>query len=126
VTGVPLVWDVAVTFTAGWQKIFSGNPKIGFFAQREAYADAIDAGKLLPGATNMDDMHTIVLNNTVDGVIMAIFLLLVLIVLVNCAAVCVRALRATEPLPTTEAPYVESRIDLPAQRSDDTLVGAGS
>ncbi|MFF4653887.1 carbon starvation CstA family protein [Streptomyces sp. NPDC001381] len=126
VTGIPLAWDVAVTFTAGWQKIFSGNPKIGFFAQRDAYADAIDAGKLLPGATTMDDMHTIVLNNTVDGVLMAIFLLLVLTVLVNCAAVCVRALRAPGPLPTTETPYVESRIDVPEQRGSEPLVGAGS
>jgi carbon starvation protein len=125
VTGIPLAWDVAVTFTAGWQKIFSDDPKIGFFAQRDVYADAIDAGKLLPGATNRDDMHTIVLNNTVDGVIMAIFLLLVLIVLVNCAVVCVRALRATEPLPTTEAPYVASRIDVPEQRNTEPLVGAG-
>ncbi|MFF4584808.1 carbon starvation CstA family protein [Streptomyces sp. NPDC001388] len=126
VTGIPLAWDVAVTFTAGWQKIFSANPKIGFFAQRDAYADAIDAGKLLPGATTMDDMHTIVLNNTVDGVLMAIFLLLVLTVLVNCAAVCVRALRAPGPLPTTETPYVESRIDVPEQRGSEPLVGAGS
>ncbi|MER7401548.1 carbon starvation CstA family protein [Streptomyces sp. NPDC000070] len=125
VTGIPLAWDVAVTFTAGWQKIFSDDPKIGFFAQRDVYADAIDAGKLLPGATNTDDMHTIVLNNTVDGVIMGVFLLLVLIVLVNCAVVCFRALRATEPLPTTEAPYVASRIDVPEQRNTEPLVGAG-
>ncbi|MFF9811514.1 carbon starvation CstA family protein [Streptomyces coeruleorubidus] len=125
VTGIPLAWDVAVTFTAGWQKIFSDDPKIGFFAQRDVYADAIDARTLLPGATNMDDMHTIVLNNTVDGVIMAVFLLLVLIVLVNCAVVCFRALRATEPLPTTEAPYVASRIDVPEQRNTEPLVGAG-
>ncbi|MGW0709765.1 carbon starvation CstA family protein [Streptomyces sp. NPDC002643] len=126
VTGIPLAWDVAVTFTAGWQKIFSDNPAIGFFALRDKYAAAIDKGELLPGATNMDDMHTIVLNNTVDGVIMAIFLLLVLTVLINCTTVCVRAVRSPSPLPTTEAPYVESRIegDEP-RRSDEQLVGAG-
>ncbi|MFJ5899452.1 carbon starvation CstA family protein [Streptomyces sp. NPDC093064] len=126
VTGIPLAWDVAVTFTAGWQKIFSGNPKIGFFAQRDAYAQAIDAGKLLPGAKNMDDMHTIVLNNTVDGVLMAVFLLLVVTVLVNCALACVRTLRATEPPPSTEAPYVESRIEVPESPRTKPLVGAGS
>ncbi|MDQ1013060.1 carbon starvation protein [Streptomyces sp. V4I23] len=126
VTGIPLAWDVAVTFTAGWQKIFSDNPAIGFFALREKYAQAIEDGRLLPGAKTMDDMHTIVLNNTVDGVIMAVFLLLVLTVLVNCAVVCVRAVRSTEPLPTTEAPYVASRIDVPEQRSTESLVGAGS
>ncbi|MGW0839754.1 carbon starvation CstA family protein [Streptomyces sp. NPDC002787] len=122
VTGIPLAWDVAVTFTAGWQKIFSDNPAIGFFALRDKYAAAIDKGELLPGATNMDDMHTIVLNNTVDGVIMAVFLLLVLTVLINCAVVCVRAVRSPAPLPTTEAPYVESRID--AEDSEKQLVGA--
>ena len=125
VTGIPLAWDVAVTFTAGWQKIFSDNPAIGFFALRDEYAQAIVDGQLLPGATNMDDMHTIVLNNTVDGVLMAVFLLLVLTVLVNCAVVCVRAVRASEPLPTTEAPYVESRIDAP-ERDGEPLVGARS
>ncbi|WNZ12619.1 carbon starvation CstA family protein [Streptomyces sp. 11x1] len=123
VTGIPLAWDVAVTFTAGWQKIFSDNPAIGFFALRDKYAAAIDKGELLPGATTMDDMHTIVTNNTVDGVIMAIFLLLVLTVLVNCAVVCVRAVRSPVPLPSTEAPYVESRID--EEGSEKELVGAG-
>ncbi|MFF9039134.1 carbon starvation CstA family protein [Streptomyces sp. NPDC014892] len=122
VTGIPLAWDVAVTFTAGWQKIFSDNPAIGFFALRDKYAAAIDKGELLPGATNMDDMHTIVTNNTVDGVIMAIFLLLVLTVLINCAVVCVRAVRSPVPLPSTEAPYVESRID--ADDTEKQLVGA--
>ncbi|WP_149185113.1 carbon starvation CstA family protein [Streptomyces sp. TRM49041] len=126
VTGIPLAWDVAVTFTAGWQKIFSDNPAIGFFALRDKYAQAIKEGQLLPGAKNMDDMHTIVLNNTVDGVIMAVFLLLVLTVLINCVVVCVRAVRATEPLPTTEAPYVKSRIEVPDQRSPEELVGTGS
>ncbi|MGC9538783.1 carbon starvation CstA family protein [Streptomyces sp. UG1] len=125
VTGIPLAWDVAVTFTAGWQKIFSDNPAIGFFALRDKYAQAIDDGQLLPGAANMDDMHTIVLNNTVDGVIMAIFLLLVLTVLANCAVVCVRAVRAAEPLPTTEVPYVESRIDVP-EREGEELAGVRS
>ncbi|MEH0632746.1 carbon starvation CstA family protein [Streptomyces bottropensis] len=122
VTGIPLAWDVAVTFTAGWQKIFSDNPAIGFFALRDKYAAAIDKGDLLPGATNMDDMHTIVTNNTVDGVIMAIFLILVLTVLVNCAVVCVRAVCSPVPLPSTEAPYVESRID--AENPEKQLVGA--
>jgi carbon starvation protein len=126
VTGIPLVWDVAVTYTAGLQKIFSSDPKIGFFSQRDVYADAADAGKLLPGAADMDDMHTIVLNNTVNGVIMLVFLLLVLIVLVNCAVVCVRALRASAPLPTTEVPYVESRIDVPEQGGSKPLVEANS
>src|SRR5215204_4239067 len=36
VTALPLAWDAAVTLTASWQKIFSTDPAIGFFAQRAA------------------------------------------------------------------------------------------
>src|SRR5215204_7781209 len=45
VTGTPLVWDAAVTLTASWQKVFSGDPKLGFFSQRERYANALDQGQ---------------------------------------------------------------------------------
>src|SRR3546814_12732445 len=67
VTGVPLVWVVAVTFTAGWQKIFAADPRVGFFAQRAKYADAIDAGTVLAPAKSMHDMHTVVTNSTEIG-----------------------------------------------------------
>lgn len=112
VTGVPLAWDVAVTYTAGLQKIFSDNPRVGFFAQRDRYSDAIDAGKVLGPAKNMDDMHTVVLNSTVDGVLISVFLVLVALVIGNAAVVCVRAVRAREPLATTETPYVESKLEV--------------
>jgi len=110
VTGVPLAWTVAVTFTAGWQKIFSDDPRVGFFAQRARYADGISSGTVLPPAKTLDDMHTVVTNSTVDGVLIALFLVLVATVMANAAVVCVRALRSPAPLPTTEAPHTESLV----------------
>lgn len=123
VTGVPLAWVTAVTFTAGWQKIFSGDPKVGFFAQRSRYADALDAGNVLSPAKTVADMQTVVTNSTVDGVLMILFLVLVAVVLGNAALVCVRAVRSGAPTATTEAPYVESRIDVP-DRPAEPLAGA--
>ncbi|WP_385644231.1 carbon starvation CstA family protein [Streptomyces sp. SudanB91_2054] len=123
VTGIPLAWDLAVTFIAGWQKIFDSDPKVGFFAQRDLYAEALDEGKILAPAKSLDDMETVVLNSTVDGAIMAAFLILVVLVVVHAAVICVRAVRSPEPLPTTEAAYVESAIAVPAPRSE-TLAGA--
>jgi carbon starvation protein len=114
VTGVPLLWDAAVTLTASWQKIFSGDPKIGFFAQRRQYADAISAGKLLSPAKNVGDMHSVVLNSTVDGVLAAVFALLVVIIIGNGLWVCWRAVRAGQPRPSTEAPYRSSHLVAPA------------
>jgi carbon starvation protein len=117
VTGAPLALTVAVTFTASWQKVFSADPRVGFFAQRERFADAISAGKVLPPAKSMDDMHTIVLNSTVDGVLIVLFVLLVTAVVVNAAVVCVRTLRSPVLPPTTETPYVATRrgADAPAE-----------
>jgi carbon starvation protein len=113
VTGVPLAWDAAVTLTASWQKVFSGAPTLGFFAQRSRYQDAIDAGKVLPPAKSLKDMHTVVLNSTVDGVLAAFFALLVVIILIEASRMWIRALRSPTLLPTTEAPHTESLITAP-------------
>src|SRR6201991_4499933 len=114
VTGVPLAWYAAVTLTASWEKVFSSNPKLGFFAQRSHFDDAIAAGKVLPPAKSMDDMHAIVTNSTVDGVLAALFAVLIVVVILDAARVCVKALRAPQPLPSTEAPAVPSHLWAPS------------
>ncbi len=115
VTGIPLAWDVAVTLTASWQKVFSDDPKIGFFAQRDLYQDALDAGKTELGtAKTRDAMETIVTNSTVDGVLSAIFAILIIIVLADATRICVKAIRNPGTAELKEAPYEESKIVAPA------------
>src|SRR3954451_16580641 len=114
ITGIPLAWDAAVTLTASYQKVFSGDPKLGFFAQRDKFKDAIAQGQVLPPAKSMDDMHAVVTNSTVDGILAALFAILIVVVILDAARICIKAIRAREPLPSTEAPPVESRIFAPA------------
>ncbi|MBT2527597.1 carbon starvation protein A [Streptomyces sp. ISL-99] len=114
VTAVPLAWDVAVTLTASWQKIFSDDVKVGFFAQRDKYQAGIDAGQVLPPAKNMDQMHTVVTNSTVDGVLCALFATLIVVVLADAGRVCLKAIREPESVKLHEAPYVESKLVAPA------------
>src|SRR5450759_4766775 len=104
VTLVPLAWDAAVTLTASWYKVFSGDPTLGFFAQRSTYQAAIDNGKLLAPAKSMDAMHQIVTNATVDGVLSALFAVLIIIVILDAFRIWVKALSAREPLPLMESP----------------------
>ncbi|MFG2743568.1 MULTISPECIES: carbon starvation CstA family protein [Streptomyces] len=114
ITGVPLVWDATVTLTASWQKVFSSDPKVGFFKQRQVFQDAIDRGEVLPPAKSMDDMHTVVTNSTVDGVLAAVLALLIVVVIVDATRVCVRHIRRPALSTLSEAPYVESKITAPA------------
>ncbi|QUH01099.1 carbon starvation protein A [Saccharopolyspora erythraea] len=115
VTIVPLAWDAIVTLTASWQKVFSDDPKIGFFAQRASYQAAIDAGQTSKGsADTVEEMHKVVLNSTVDGVLSILFAVLIIIVLVDAVRVWIKALRATEPMASTEAPHVESKLWAPS------------
>ncbi|MEV6873234.1 carbon starvation CstA family protein [Amycolatopsis sp. NPDC051128] len=112
VTGIPLAWTVAVTFTASLEKIFSSNPQIGFFAQHARYDAALGSGRILPPAKSAADMHAVLTNSIVDGVLVSVFLLLVVIVVANAAVVCVRSVRSRRTPPSSEAPYVESLIDV--------------
>ncbi len=134
VTGLPLLWDAAVTLTASYQKIFSGNAKLGFFAQRDKYSTALDADKVLAPAKDLGQMRQIVTNSTVDGVLAAVFALLVIVVLVNAAIVCGRAVTTRTVTASTEAPFELSRLEAPsglfaprsARRCELAAVGAGS
>ncbi|MGW2570535.1 carbon starvation CstA family protein [Streptomyces sp. NPDC001537] len=114
ITGIPLAWDATVTLTASYQKVFSSDPKVGFFKQRAVFQDAIDAGKVLPPAKNMDDMHTVVTNSTVDGVLSAVLAVLIVVVIADALRVCVRHIRRPALSSLSESPYVESRITAPA------------
>ena len=103
-----------MTLTASYQKIFSDDPKIGFFAQRDRFKDALDAGEVLPPAKNADDMQQVVTNSTVDGVLSVLFASLIIIVILDASRIWLKAIRAREPLPTTETPFVESKLWAPS------------
>ncbi|WBB63216.1 carbon starvation protein A [Streptomyces sp. WMMC500] len=115
VTGIPLLWVAVVTLTASWQKVFSEDPRVGFFEQGSVYREARDQGEVLPPATNMDEMDTVVTNTTVDGVLSAVFALLVVVVILDAARVCVKSLRNPESVVSNEEPYHESSYIAPAQ-----------
>src|SRR3712207_5010090 len=73
ITVLPLAWDAAVTLTASWQKIFSSDPALGFFAQRSAAIQAANNGELYGNAENAADVQQIIVNSTVDGILSILF-----------------------------------------------------
>jgi carbon starvation protein len=114
VPGIPLAWDGIVTLTASWQKIFSADPKIGYWAQHDTFKDAIAAGKPRLGpAANVDQMEQVVRNTFIQGTLSIIFALLIVVVLVDAARVCLSHLRSRRII-DTEHPHQESQVFAPA------------
>lgn len=113
VTALPLAWVTVVTLTASWQKVFSGDPRVGFFEQRRVYQEGIDNGVLVHPAQNMGEMRAIVTNSTVDGALSALFAVLVIVVIVDAGRVCWRAMRTPDGATVHEMPYVRSRLIAP-------------
>ncbi|GFG50011.1 carbon starvation CstA family protein [Mycolicibacterium agri] len=109
VPGVPLLWDLIVTLTASWQKIFSGDPKVGYWTQHGLCQAAQDAGNLCLTAKTAADVDKIVRNTFIQGSLSILFALLVVIVFVMGVLMALRAMRGGG-LPLTEDRPVPSRI----------------
>jgi carbon starvation protein len=129
VTALPLAWDAAVTLTASWQKIFSTDPAIGFFAQRAAAQQSIQAGQLNDtmaalGAASIDDARQILVNTTVDGVLSIIFALAIIIVIADAVRVWFGIVRGSKEPEMTEAPWEESHLDSEGNEIEREPVGA--
>jgi carbon starvation protein len=114
VTAIPLAWDAAVTLTASWLKVFSDDPKLGFFAQRARFEAAMADGRVLAPAKDLGEMQRVVTNATVDGILAAVFALLVVAVIVDAARIWIRAIRRPDEVAILEAPAEPSRIFAPA------------
>jgi len=129
VTALPLAWDAAVTLTASWQKIFSTDPAIGFFAQRAAAQQSIQAGELNDtmaalGAASVEDARQILVNTTVDGVLSILFALMIIIVIVDASRVWLGIVTGGKEPEMTEAPWQESRLDSEGNVIEREPVGA--
>ncbi|MFJ1457897.1 carbon starvation CstA family protein [Nocardia sp. N2S4-5] len=109
IPALPLIWDLIVTMTASWQKIFSADKNIGYWKQHSIYSDAQQAGKIVAPAKTMADMDKVVRNTFIQGTLSIIFAVLVLIVAAVGLIVCVQALRKGGG-PTTESPESPSKI----------------
>ncbi len=82
VTILPTVWLLLCTLTAGWQKIFSEDVRVGFLSHARKYADALAQGQVLAPAKSLDAMERVIFNDRLDAALCALFMFVVLSVLV--------------------------------------------
>ena len=105
VTALPTLWLLACTLTAGWQKIFHDDPRIGFVAHANKYQAAHDAGEILAPAKSILDMERIIFNDYVNASLAGFFIFVVLAVLFYGVRT-VMAARASNAPTAKESAYV--------------------
>jgi carbon starvation protein len=84
-TLTPLLWLLAITMTAGYQKIFSSNVRIGFLAEAADRTRRL-AAEGLPAAESAK-LERLIFNDYLDATITAVFMVLVIVVVVDSARV---------------------------------------
>ncbi|WP_341315630.1 carbon starvation CstA family protein [Paraburkholderia sp. IMGN_8] len=105
VTLVPTAWLLVTTLTAGIQKIFSSDPRIGFLSLANKFSDAAAHGTVLAPARSIAEMQRVAFNNYLDAVVCGLFVVLVLAMCVFAVRMSWQALRQTQPT-THETPVV--------------------
>ncbi|MBW3501305.1 carbon starvation CstA family protein [Janthinobacterium sp. NKUCC08_JDC] len=104
VTITPTIWLLLCTLTAGWQKIFDANPRVGFLAHAKKYSAALDEGTLLAPAKSVAQMQQIIFNDYLDAGLAAFFVVVVVSVLFFGIRTIMKA-RADSKPSTKETPF---------------------
>ena len=108
VTALPLVWLVAVTSTAAWQKLFSPDPGLGFLSHADGLAAKLASGALTGAAA--DQAPRLIFNDRVDAALTAFFLITVWVLVVETARVCYASMSGKRCPPLAEKPHIPSRL----------------
>ena len=106
VTGLPLIWLVTVTTTAAYQKIFSEDVRIGFFAAASDLSAKLAAG-LLP-SEKAAVAPQLIFNQHLDAYLTMFFVVMLWVVILDMLNMSLKYLQGKPVLPSSETPYVKT------------------
>ena len=108
ITGLPLVWLVIITSTAAWQKIFSGDIRVGFFAAANDLATKLAAGTLPPEKAAVAPQ--LIFNQQLDAYLTMFFVAVLWVVIIDMLYVAYKYFAGKPVLPLTEVAHEPSRL----------------
>ncbi|MGY3926891.1 pyruvate/proton symporter CstA [Aeromonas simiae] len=116
---LPTSWLLICTMTAGWQKVFSDNPKLGFLAIANKFQAMIDSGAIPPQYTE-SQLSQLVFNNRLDAGLTLFFMVVVVVLALFSLKTALKALRNPQPS-ANETPYQPMPADktAPSDTDDD-------
>ena len=97
ITVGPLAWLITVTMTAGWQKVFSSNPGLGFLAHAAS-----------PQTAAHPQAAQLIFNDRLNAIVALLFLVVVTLVVLASLREWYLVLTKRKPATVNEAPYVQT------------------
>ena len=83
ITILPLAWLTIVTMDAGWEKLFSPDPKLGFISHAHILADQVASGTLPAAIAGAAAAHRMIFNDYLDAAVAAFFMVAVVVILAD-------------------------------------------
>lgn len=109
VTGLPLLWLVIITSTAAYEKIFSSDLRVGFFAAANDLSTKLAAGTL--SVEEAAVAPQLIFNQHLDAYLTMFFVVVLWVVVADMLNVCRRHLYEKRVMPSSEAAYVKTRLE---------------
>jgi carbon starvation protein len=103
VTLLPLAWLLAATLTAGWQKVFAADPRLGFLAHAASVA-----GQMESGAVSSVVGARLIFNDRLDAALTIAFMVITVLVLLSSAREWILIMTRRKPALVKESPFVET------------------
>ncbi|MNG14673.1 Carbon starvation protein A [compost metagenome] len=116
---LPTSWLLICTLSAGWEKTFSDNPKLGFLAIANKFQAMIDSGTI-PAQYTESQLAQLVFNNRLDAGLTLFFMGVVVILAFFSLKTAMKALKNPQPT-ARETPYqpMPAQQSAPRPESDD-------
>jgi carbon starvation protein len=103
ITLLPLAWVLIVTLTAGWQKVFAADPRLGFLAHAALTLQQVTDGTLDPARG-----ARLIFNDRLDALVAIAFMLVTVVVVLASAREWLLVLTRRKPARAQETPFVET------------------
>jgi carbon starvation protein len=105
VTMLPLAWLGTVTMTAGWQKIFSPDIKLGFLSHARLIESQLATNALPAAIKTATDAKRVIFNDYLDAAVAAFFMISVIVILADSIREWSAVLGGRKPRVSSEVPF---------------------
>jgi len=105
ITLMPMAWLFAVTMTAGWEKLFAPDVKLGFLSHAHLLEGQVASSALPAAIKSISDARRMIFNDYLDAVVTIFFMVSVVVIIADSGREWLSVLGGRKPVVSSEAPF---------------------